>query len=129
MENNYKYIMKWIERHQKLTLLIIMLIIAFGIYIWEDVNSYVKLEPESPNGVYLVAQTTGDMRSSTSTVYIKYPNSNKLFKTGVEFGEDEGSALAKPSNRLSIVWIDSRHVSITFKGRDYDRPITKIVEY
>ena len=129
MGNNYKYIMKWIERHQKLPLLIIMLIIAFGIYIWEDVNSYVKLEPESPNGVYLVAQTTGDMRSSTSTVYIKYPNSNKLFKTGVEFGEDEGSALAKPSNRLSIVWIDSHHVSITFKGRDYDRPITKIVEY
>lgn len=121
--------MKWVKRHQKLTLIIIILIIAFGIYLWEDFNSYTKLEPKSPDGVYLVAQTTGDMRSSTSTIYIKYPNSNKLFKTEVEFGEDEGSALAKPSNRLSIVWIDSHHVSITFKGRDYGRPITKIVEY
>ena len=121
--------MAFIERYQKLTIFILILIIVFGIYLWEDFNSYTKLEPKSPDGVYLVAQTTGDMRSSTSTIYIKYPNSNKLFKTGVEFGEDEGSALAKPSNRLSIVWIDSNYVSITFKGRDYGRPITKIVEY
>lgn len=110
-------------------LVISILVIAFLFLLWNNFDSYTLLEPKSPTGVQLASKTTGDMRSSTSTVYIKYPDTNKLVKTDVVFSEDEGPALAKQTDRLSIVWIDDHHVSITFKGRTYSKPDTKIIEY
>lgn len=105
----------------------ILLLVIF--LIWIFTPTVTPLVPKSASGVQLVAKTTQDFRSSTSRIYIKYPDQRKLVETEVVFADDEGYALAKQEDNLHIEWIDDHHVLVSFQGRTYLKPTIKIIKY
>ncbi|MDD6449427.1 MAG: hypothetical protein PUF78_06875 [Lachnospiraceae bacterium] len=105
----------------------ILLLVIF--LIWICTPTVTPLVPKSASGVQLVAKTTQDFRSSTSRIYIKYPDQRKLVETEVVFADDEGYALAKQEDNLHIEWIDDHHVLVSFQGRTYLKPTIKIIKY
>lgn len=111
-----------------ITLFKILIVFALIIYLLLRPITY-ELKPSSPSNVKLISKTTSDARSSNSKIYIKYPNSSKLVYSGCEFGEDEGDAITSDDAAYSVIWIDYHHVKLTFKGRDYSEPDSKIIEY
>ena len=111
-----------------ITLFKILIVFALIIYMLFRPITY-ELKPSSPSNVKLISKTRSDLRGSDSKIYIKYPDSFKLVYSGCELGEDEGDAISSDDAAYSVIWIDDHHVKLTFKGRDYNKPVIRIIEY
>lgn len=102
----------------------------FSLGLLSFLYSFSKLEPKSPSGVQLLAQTASNIAGASSTIYIKYPNRIFPVEADAVFTEMNGTALiSQTQDNPHIEWIDAHHVSITFTGQNYQSPDTEIIEY
>lgn len=108
-------------------IIILGFFIGFFVYYFIIAQRF-YLTPSSPNGIRLYARDYGLGFVSYSHIYVQYSIFNSV-DTGVVFVEDDGPGLCGKNADYIVEWIDDSHVSISFKGYDYDDYRTEIIQY
>ena len=108
-------------------IIILGFFIGFFVYYFIIAQRF-YLNPSSPNGIRLYARDYGLGFVSYSHIYVQYSIFNSI-DTGVVFVEDDGPGLCGKNADYIVEWIDDSHVSISFKGYDYDDYRTEIIQY
>lgn len=106
---------------------ILVSFIGFFVYFFIIAQRF-YLEPASPNGIKLYTRDYGLGFTSYSHVFVQYSMFNSV-DTGVVFFEDDGPGLCGKNSDYIVEWIDDSHVSVSFKGNDYDDYRTEIITY